>query len=440
MLIRWHACCNSLLNFVFIVRFTIMDQPISQKNIRRDLRKKWFKAATLFSLCLIAFYLLLNSFNTTVSRDLIRSSTVTKKNITTELNAAGVIVPKQEETIASQINSRINQVFVQAGQQVNKGQLLLQLDTTKLILALDNINEEIALKENKMTSTELNLVSISNELNGRLELLAVDLESRETKLERLKHLASIGGISRHKITEAQLDVKRTSIEIRQLKQQEIDTKASTIADINSLKLERSMLEKSAKDQQRLIKSSQVKATRDGLLVWINNAEGSAINQGAALAKIADTSDFKVMATISDFYANQVTQGMKTRFSYNEQFFDGEVNAIIASDQAGILSLAITLSSQQGIEKSGLRLKQRVDVSLITGEISDALVINKGPFVNGSGIKKVFVINSDIAINRTITLSNGNNRYYLVKQGLDIGDEVIISDTSNFIQKPSINLN
>jgi HlyD family secretion protein len=416
-----------------------MDQPISQKKKQRDLKRKWLKAATLFSLCLVSFYLLLNSFNTTVSRELIRSSTVMKKNITTELNAAGVIVPKQEETIASQINSRITQVFVQAGQQVDKGQLLLQLDTTKLILALDNIHEEIALKENKMTSAELNLVRISNELNGRLELLAVDLESRETKLKRLKHLANIGGISKHKITEAQLDVKRTNIEIRQLKQQTIDTEASTIADINSLKLERSMLEKSAKDQQRLIDSSQVKATRSGLLVWINNAEGSAINQGAALAKIADTSDFKVMATISDFYANQITQGMKTRFSYNKQIFDGEINAIIASDQAGILSLAITLSTQNAISESGLRLKQRIDVSLITGEIGGALVINKGPFVNGSGIKKVFVINSDTAVNKTITLSSGNSRYYQVKQGLKVGDEVIISDTSNFIHKPSINL-
>jgi len=417
-----------------------MDQPISQKKKQRDLRRKWLKATILLSLCFVSFYFLLNSFNTTVSRELIRSSTVMKKNITTELSAAGVIVPMQEEIIASQINSRINQVFVQAGQQVDKGQLLLQLDTTKLILALDSIHEEIALKENKMTSAELNLVRMTNELDGRLELLAVDLESRETKLKRLKHLTSIGGISEHKITEAQLDVKRTNIEIRQLKQQIVDTEASTIADINSLKLERSMLEKSAKDQQRLIESSQVKATRSGLLVWIYNAEGSAINQGVALAKIADTSDFKVMATISDFYANQITQGMKTRFSHNERFFDGEVNAIIASDQAGILSLAITLSTQNATAKSGLRLKQRVDVSLITGEIGDALVINKGPFVNGSGIKKVFVINSDVAVNKTITLSSGNSRYYQVKQGLNEGDEVIISDTSNFIHKPSINLN
>lgn len=386
-----------------------MDQPISHKNMQRNLGKKWLKAILFFGLLLVVFYLILNSFNTTLSRELIRSATVVQKNITTELNAAGIIVPKQEETIASQINSRISQVLVQAGQRVEKGQLLLQLDTNKLILALDNINEEIALKDNKMTSEELNLTRIINGLNGRLELLAVDLESRETKLKRLMHLASIGGISKHQITEAQLNVKRTNIEIRQLNQQSFDTKASTIADINSLKLERSMLEKSAKDQQRLIESAQVKATRSGLLVWINNSEGSVINQGVVLAKIADTSGFKIMATISDFYANQITQGMKTRFSYNDQLFDGEINAVIASDQAGILSLSITLSTKQTIANSGLRLKQRVDVSLITGEIDNALVISKGPFVNGSGIKKVFVINSDTAVNTTITLSSGNRK-------------------------------
>ena len=79
----------------------------------------------------------------------------------------------------------------------------------------------------------------------------------------------------------------------------------------------------------------------------------------------------------------------------------------------------------------LRQKQRLEVQLITGEIINTLLIEKGPFVNGSGNSDVYVILEDTAIKNSVILGASNREYYQVKAGLKEGEEVIISDTRSF---------
>jgi len=79
------------------------------------------------------------------------------------------------------------------------------------------------------------------------------------------------------------------------------------------------------------------------------------------------------------------------------------------------------------------------VTLIIDELTNVLVINKGPFVNGSGIQKVFSISREQANRVEATIGLGNRDYYHVKQGLNEGDEIIISDVSTFINLSTIDI-
>jgi len=417
-----------------------MDQPINKSKIKQRQLQGLIKITAVVISIFMIFWLLFNSFTASVNRDDIRTAKVIKANLKTELTAGGTIMPIEEETIASHLNSHISQVFVQAGQKVVKGQPLMNLDTTNIRLTLANMSEEIALKENKIISQNLQLDREINEHNGKLELLAIDLQSRQTELSRYNQLFPTGGVSEHKLTEKELDVKRTVIEIRQLNQRKKDSLAETLAKIDGLKLEQSILKKSHQDKLRLLSKSSILATNDGLVSWIKNEEGSAVTIGEPLIKVADISSYKVVATISDFYANQISQGMDAEFEYNNKHYYGKLISIVGSEQQGILSLAIELNTEQSSEHSQLRQKQRVDISLITGVIDNALLVNKGPFINGSGLKNVFVIKQGLANRFEINIGAGNRDYYQIKHGLVEGDEIIISDVSSFNQKDEVRIN
>lgn len=414
-----------------------MDQLINPKILQKKRWQRRAKVISALSIVLILGVVFFRSVMSSVNANDIRIDTVKRIDLQTSLTANGLVEPIRETSVVSKIDSQISSINAQIGQEVSKGQILMALDTTQVQLSLENLKEQIALKQNQIKSQNLLLSRQVNEAKGKLELLAVDLESRQTRLERLQQLSSIGGVAKHDLTEAGLNVKRTSIEIRQYTQQIKDLNSSAHAQIEGLKLEQSMLEKSHQEQQRLLSNAVVKAPSDGYLTWINKQLGSAVMQGDPLVKIADISAFKLSASLSDFYSDQLWQGMPITFKTQNTIFNGVINSIISAEQAGVLSLTIDLASDTDF--SLLRLKQRIDVQLITGTIEDALVVSKGPFVNGSGLKKVFVLDDDHAIGREVRVANGNQHYYQIKQGLAVGETIIVSDISAFREKDQVKI-
>ena len=58
-------------------------------------------------------------------------------------------------------------------------------------------------------------------------------------------------------------------------------------------------------------------------------------------------------------------------------------------------------------------------------------IKKGPFANGEGLRDVFVVRGDVAVKTPVRLGIASFDQYEVVQGLLEGDEVIISDMTDY---------
>ncbi len=119
--------------------------------------------------------------------------------------------------ITSEVSGQVIEVLARAGQAVKRGDIIVRLDTNSVQIELDSLAERIAVKENQILSKQLQTRKTLNDTNAQIELMSVDLKSRKTRLERLKMLASSGATAKHDLLEAELNVERTQIEIRQLK-------------------------------------------------------------------------------------------------------------------------------------------------------------------------------------------------------------------------------
>ncbi|NQZ07449.1 MAG: HlyD family efflux transporter periplasmic adaptor subunit [Algicola sp.] len=409
-----------------------MDKLYSQQQLNRDKSKKVLKAVVVLGLVFGAVTVLAGSFAKTVNANDIRTATVVRGNLQSGISASGTLIPEYEETVVSQLESHLKKVMVQAGQTVVAGQVLLVLDTAKIKLQLGNDIEAIALKNNKIQMREHELKQTLSDLRGKAELLKIDLESRQTKYDRFAKLTKFGVSSELELKEAKLDIKRTTIEIGQLMQKIDNIQASTKTQIEGLALEKSILVKSHAETVRLYDSAVVKAPSDGLVIWLKNEEGSTVRSGESLVKIADTGSYKLDVSISDFYANQLYQGMPASFDYDGFNFNGSVYSVIAGQTEGALKLMVQLDKTIPAQKlATLRQRLRVDVNLITGSVKDALMIDKGPFINGAGLQKVFVVADNQAKRVEVSVGSSNNHFYQIKSGVAAGDQIIISDVSEF---------
>lgn len=414
-----------------------MDRPLSKQVEQSQKQQLVFRSLMGVMLVALVLYGLHWLLKPSLSYAEVRTAKVQKGAISSVIKAGGVVVPMTEETITSEFESRVINVVSQVGSMVEKGDVLLELDTQKIDSALLALNERIAVKQTQIKSKTLNLNKELNRINSQIELLQIDLESRETRLQRLDQLSELGAFSSHELLEAKLNVQRSKIELRQLKQAKEDAISTTNAEIEVLGYEASLLENDIAEQQRLLALATVKATRSGVITYLQDEAGASVKYRSPLAKIADLSGFKVEATLSDFYASQLLPSMAATVRLNDQIFAGRLMSQSPAISKGTMKVVVTLDQPNN---SYLKPNQRVDVALITQQLDDALTLSKGPFVKGTGVQSVFVLKDDVAYQRQVRVGISDVDQIQVIEGLTEGEEVIISDLSEYLHLNQITVN
>lgn len=414
-----------------------MDQVLSQREINRNHYRAWLRATMILTFIGVLVYFLYDFFTPSLDRNNILTAKVIRGDLSASINAGGVVLPLSEATLLSELDTHIIKVFKQSGSQVAIGEPLLQLDSKKVELNLSNINDQILLKTMQIKSKKIALTQSINEISSRQKLMRVDLESRTTRVTRLTELTEIGAVAKHDLLEAELNVKRSKIELEQSYQAQIDLNAATNADIAALQLEQTLLAKQRTEQQRVFDKATLRATRAGTLTWIKNEEGASVNLQEPIAKIADTTQFKIEATLSDFYASQITPGMPVEITYQNKNFIGKLAMQTPSIINGSMKLLIELEQPQN---TWLNNNLRVDVGLITNQKTNTPLIPKGIAIKGRGTQLVFVIKDNIAERLPIEIGMSSTKHYEVLRGLKVGDEIIISDISNILHLPHIKIN
>ena len=411
-----------------------MDREFSKQELSKRSRGQWLKIAAGLALAILLLMQFRSWITPSVDRDRIRLATVERGDIVATVTASGVIKPRIEEIVSSEINSRVVQVLARAGQSLQAGDEILQLDTSRVQLQVDSLEERIALNLNAALSKQLQSKKQLNDMTGRFELLEVDLESRRNRAERLGSLQSSGAISKGDLEEARLDVRRTQIELRQLDEAIENLRLNTEAELQGVALERSILEKELREQQRLINGALVRAPRDGVLTWILDEEGTSVATGAPLTRIADLSAFNVEATISDFYAPQLAEGSEVIIDMGEQKLDATLTTILPALDSGSVNLEVDLADPSG---PGLQANLRVDAHIVTGLSRDTLYVKNGPFVNGSGLQHIYLLRDGVAYKTTVTVGISNRDQVEIISGVEAGDNIIISDMRDYAHMDQI---
>jgi HlyD family secretion protein len=366
----------------------------------------------------------------------LRIATVERGPLEATVTATGTIVPRTELTISSPVNAEIVAVHVSLGEHVKRGQLIMALDTQAALLALSNLEEQLALKQAEMRSQDLQRGDAIRQARARRALLEIDLESRSVLLGRLEQLAKSGTVSGTDLLEARLNVKRIDVEIAQTDADIVSLEARREADRERLDLDYSILDKQREAQARRVAMSSVTATLDGVVTSLVHDAGSVVQEGQALATIAAEDAFRVEAAVSDFYGPQLRPGQRARVTSSTSEFGGRLNRILPTATSSTLKLFIELDDPAA---PAFHTNLRVDIEIVTAQKLDVLKALRGPALETAGITQVFVIKKNHAVRRPIELGISERREIEIVDGLSVGDQVIISDTSAFEHRADIRI-
>lgn len=413
-----------------------MDRVIIRKGPSRELKIALGVATAL--ILALAFYLMAPSANSqTVAADRLAISTVRKGTFNDFLPLRARVTPLVSVFLDAIEGGRVDQVLVEDGAMVQKGQLLAVMSNAELQLSVLARQTEVTQQINSMRSQELALAQsrLQNE-RGRIEAdLATQKAGRQYEVQRA--LAEKGFIAGRTFRDSRDDYeanRRRSDVLRRAQSTEERLQSNQLAQLrrsaaalnNSLEIARGSLD-----------ALNLRAPVSGQLTAFSIQVGQSMNRGERLGQI-DTAGNKLVAQVDEFYLGRVEEGQRGTAAWGGKTYQLKVAKIYPQVRNGTFEVDFHFV---GVAPPDLQRGQTLQTNLILSDPTQALLIPDGAFYNETGGSWIFVVSPDgsQAIKRQVRLGRRNSEYIEVLDGLEPGERVLTSPYTGFADKDRLAL-
>lgn len=414
-----------------------MDREIPLREQRKERRKQIIRYGAIIVGLAIVVIIVVNFLQGSISSKNVIIGTVDRGTIEVTVNASGKVIPLTEEIIVSPINSRILEVYKEAGDSVNKDEPILKLELASIETDYKQKLDEKEMKKSKLIQSQVSLDNTISDLQMQLQVKDMKLKQLQTELKNERYLDSIGASTSDKVRQAALNYEVAKLELQQLKEQIVNEKKNASAEVKVQQLDLSIFEKSLAESARLLKDARILSPQRATLTYVNNQIGSQVSAGTQIAIVSDLNHFKVLAEIADSYAEKLSSGAKAIIKIGQLQLEGTVVNITPSVKNGVINFTVMLKDSGN---SRLRSGLKTDVYVTHGIQDDVLRIPNSTYYIGAGEYELWVVKNGEAEKKKIKLGESSFEYVEVISGLEKGEQVIISDMNQYKNKQKLKIN
>lgn len=345
----------------------------------------------------------------------------------------GQVKPISVVQVSPEEGGIVREKVVEEGANVKKGDVILRLSNSNLDLQILTAESELAEKQNLLRNTQVTMQQ--DKLNNETEKvqLEIDTQRKMRTYQQYKRLYDEKLISREEYLQAQEDyevaVKKHSLVNERLVQDSI------YRAIQMAQMEENL--DNMRQNVILIRERKnkldVRANIDGELGLLDVELGQNITAGQMVGQINDLSGVKIEAYIDEHYIDRVANGLPATLDRQGNVFDLKVRKVYPEVRDGRFRTDLVF---EGEKPDNVRIGQTYYIDLQLGESTESVLIPKGTFFQTTGGKWIFVVDQDggKAYRREIRIGRQNPQYYEVLEGLEQGEQVIVSGYESFKDK------
>ena len=414
-----------------------MDREIPKEERRKERNKKLIRYGVASVAGVVVLSVLVSLMRTGVKEKDLVFSTVEQGTIEVSVSASGKVVPAFEEIINSPIHTRILEVYKKGGDSVDVGTPILKLDLQSAETEYKKQLDEEQMKRYQLEQLEVNNSTYLSDLEMQVKVSEMKLNRTGVELRNERYLDSLGSGTTDRVHQAELNFKTGKLELEQLRQQLANERKVKAADLKVKQLEYEIFRKSLAETKRTLDDAQVRSPRKAILTYINNQIGAQVGEGTQIAVISDLSHFKVEGEIADTYGDRVAAGGRAIVKIGSEKLEGQVSNVTPLSKNGVISFTVRLEDDSNRRlRSGLK----TDVYVMNAVKEDVMRMANASYYVGRGEYDLFVRDGEgRLVKRKVQLGDSNFEYVEVVSGLKSGDQVVVSDLSQYKNKNKLKL-
>lgn len=369
----------------------------------------------------------------TVPADRIAISTVTEGRFDDFLPLRARVTPLVTVYLDAIEGGRVEDVLVEDGATVQKGQLLARLSNAELQLSVLARQTEVTQQLNSMRSQELAL-SQTRLTNARALLEAdLDLKKAQRQYEREAPLAARGFVAGRTFADTRDGFAYQRDRRAVLAQAQRTDERLQSSQLAQLRASADTLQSSLAVARGSLEALNLRAPVAGTVSAFSIQVGQSMARGERLGQIDSPGRNKLVAGIDEYYLPRVQPGQAAAVDWNGKSYRMKVAKIYPTVRNG--QFEIDLQFLDG-EPPQIQRGQTLQTKLTLGDPVRARMIPNGSFYNETGGSWVFVVTPDggEAVKRAVRLGRRNADFIEILDGLQPGEKVLTSPYTGFADK------
>jgi HlyD family secretion protein len=367
----------------------------------------------------------------TVDRAALWIDTVKRGELLLERRGAGTLVPEEVRAVAARSSGRVEQIVLLPGAPVQADTVLVRLSNPDLELAARNAEWDAAVERANYRDLEVRLASQRLQRRAQAAAVQADYQTARIQYQRDLELFREGLASERDMliskTRAEELEQRQALEQESLRIFE-DSIVAQLAGARTQVQQREARERLARAD---LEGLAVKAGIAGVLQEMPMEVGQAVGPGTVLARVVQPDELKAELRIPETQAKDIVVGQPAVVDIRTAKIPGVVTRIDPSASQGTVTVDVELL----VDKlpPGARPQLSVDGTIEIQRLADVLYVGKPAYGQSDSQVQLFKLTEDgeYAVRTTVRLGLGSVNLIEVIEGLEEGDEVVLSDMSRW---------
>jgi len=365
-----------------------------------------------------------------VEKEKLIIETVIEDQFNDYITVPGTVEPISTIFLDAQEGGRVEEILIEEGSMVEKGNIILRLSNPDLYLNILDSEAQLAEKENFLRNTQVTMEQERISIKRELISLRYDIERKERTYQQNAILIKDNLISREEFIRSRedVDMARSSQELF-LERQKQDSIFRTV-QVETLKGNLENMRKNLVLVRQRVENLNVRANVEGQLGLLVPEIGQSISRGANMGQINVLTSYKVTAQIDEHYIDRVRTQLTAKLDRQGNEFDLIVRRVYPEVRNGTFEIDMIFQNNM---PDNIRTGQTYYISLQLGQPKVSVLVPIGGFFQETGGQWIFVLDptESFATKRSISIGRKNPRYYEVLEGLQPGEKVIVSGYETF---------
>jgi HlyD family secretion protein len=374
-----------------------------------------------------------------VDRSVVWIEAVKRGDIPRQVRGPGTLVPEEIRWIVAETQAQVESRLVLPGALVTVDTVILELSNPELEQATQDAL--LALSAAKAELADLGVQLESELLNQRANAAAVESEYKQALLQaEADERLGIEGLK------PELEVKKSRLRAAELENRDRIEKERLAFGVKSvaarLASQRARLEQAEALyalRQRQLDALTVRAEIDGVLQQVPVDVGEQVAPGHKLARVAQPERLKAELRIAETQAKDIQIGQPAEIDTRNGIVEGRVSRVDPAVQNGTVTVDVQLVAEL---PKGARPDLSVDGTILLELLEDVLYVGRPTYGQPHSTVGLFRLDRDSDLARRVQVRLGRSSVNTIEiiQGLEVGDQVILSDTSQWDAYDRIRLN